>query len=302
MNLLDLPAAVQKLATLGESWERPAQWKDYRALGIGPEHILALIEVVNHAESFWVDDTDPESWLPIHAWRALGQLQAGQAVPTLVHILPWIDEKDNDLIQEDLPQVFGMVGPAAVQALVAFLEDKSQPQWARVAAAEGLKNIGLLYPETRGVVVEALLQALSRFAENPYPFNSFLILYLSYLKTAEGTPLVEQALRSGRVDQEITGDWEDYQVAVGLLEQRLSPRGPAHSLAAAFTDGLPSVPRTGALTQAPEAAPLERPTTQDKKDKTAHAPLKHAAKQDKAPSKHKRKDAKPKRKKSGKKK
>jgi hypothetical protein len=35
-------------------------------------------------------------------------------------------------------------------------------------------------------------------------------------------PLVEEAFEAGSVDESIIGDWEDFQVAVGLLQERLT--------------------------------------------------------------------------------
>ena len=37
-------------------------------------------------------------------------------------------------------------------------------------------------------------------------------------------PLVEQAFGTGRVDLSIMGDYEEFQIAVGLLKERLTPR------------------------------------------------------------------------------
>src|SRR6516225_2960194 len=51
-----------------------ARWPDYRQFGLGPEHVPALLAMVKDDTLLDADVDDPESWAPIHAWRALGQL------------------------------------------------------------------------------------------------------------------------------------------------------------------------------------------------------------------------------------
>jgi hypothetical protein len=52
----------------------------------------------------------------------------------------------------------------------------------------------------------------------------------------EAAPLVEEAYRADRVDELVMGDWEDFQVEVGLLDQRLSP--VALNLTSDYPDGM----------------------------------------------------------------
>ena len=50
-----------------------------------------------------------------------------------------------------------------------------------------------------------------------------MISYLTDLKAVESVPLVEQAFQSGNVDISVMGDFEDFQIELGLLEERLTP-------------------------------------------------------------------------------
>jgi len=50
-----------------------------------------------------------------------------------------------------------------------------------------------------------------------------LILYLVDLKAVEIAPLVEQAYQADVVDLSVLGDYEDFQIEVGLLKERLTP-------------------------------------------------------------------------------
>ncbi len=43
------------------------------------------------------------------------------------------------------------------------------------------------------------------------------------LKATEAAPLVERVFQANVVDLSVVGDFEHYQIAVGLLEKRLTP-------------------------------------------------------------------------------
>ena len=53
--------------------------------------------------------------------------------------------------------------------------------------------------------------------------NGFIISYLADINAPETAPLVERAFQSGRVDLSIMGDYEEFQIAVGLLKERITP-------------------------------------------------------------------------------
>lgn len=242
MELRNLPLAVQKLAALGDSYEA-SSWADYRALGISEADIPTLIEIVRHTGDFWADiiadEEDPEIWMPLHAWRALAQLHASEALPELLATLRLIEEADSDLVQEELPDVFRTLGPVAIPAVSAYLLERDNEMWARIATADGLKRIAGLYPETRGHVIDLLLTALDDYTLEDPTFNGFLISYLMELGSIEAAPLVEEIFQSGQIDESIVGDWEDYQIGVGLLEKRLNPPRLRHTTR--FEDDQPAL-------------------------------------------------------------
>jgi hypothetical protein len=96
---------------------------------------MALDEELHRADS-----DSLEVWAPVHAWRALGQLRAEAAVEPLTRLLVRIDEFNDDWVGEELPEVFGMIGPAAIPALTDYLADPSHGLWACVAAAHSLEK------------------------------------------------------------------------------------------------------------------------------------------------------------------
>src|SRR5579885_2559864 len=143
MALTTYPPPIDKLLTFGvsEDFLRAEKWPDYRELGLGPEHIDDLIPLATDHELRWggEDDEAPEVWAPVHAWRALGQLRAEAAIEPLME---WFDYKyDDDWITEELPQVYALIGPAAIAPLAAYLENSvHHTEDARISAVSCLEE------------------------------------------------------------------------------------------------------------------------------------------------------------------
>jgi hypothetical protein len=219
---------VAKLLELG----RPGHpWQDYLALGITPEDIPELIRLVQDNElrgleppdDLPVDEDLPEWYGQIHAWRALAQLKAEEAIPALLGILHQIDDDDDDWLSSDVAQVFDMIGPAAVEPLAEYLADESNPMYARSTTGSSLAEIGKTHPEWRERCIRAIATVLEKYESNDEGFNGFLIGDLIDLKAVEQIDLIKRAFEADAVDEFINGDVEDVQVQMGLLEKRLTP-------------------------------------------------------------------------------
>lgn len=206
---------VDQLLTYGEAQVGSSQnWPNYLELGLGPEQIPDLIRMAIDEELNWADSESLEVWAPTHAWRALGQLHAEAAIEPLLSLFETL--KDNDWVMEELPDVFGMIGRAALPALAAYIADISFDEWARINAIASIEKIGTRYPETRSECVALLMDQLELFSENGSEVNGFLILSLVELQAKEAAPLMERVFAAKRVDPIVVGQWEDVQVELGL--------------------------------------------------------------------------------------
>ena len=222
----DFSEPVLSLIALGEERARGTDWINYLELGITAEHISELIRIVEEIDSFWPDEDvqdAPESCAPIHAWRALGQLKAEQAIPALMQLIVWNEDDLSDWIMEETPEALGMIGHACIPMLREYLLKPDKSEWASVTMAHSLAEIGKRHPETRDACVDAMRAGLELFAENDESVNGFLIDYLAELKAVEVAPLVERAYQADAVDISVLGDYEDFQILVGLLDKRLTP-------------------------------------------------------------------------------
>lgn len=211
---------VSGLLTFGDPRDS-REWPDYLDLvGLGPEHVPELIQIVSDEDLNRADPESLEVWAPLHAWRALGQLRATAAIEPLLDLY----HEEDDWAHEELPKVYGMIGRTAIPALTRHLADTSENMWARISTASSLEHIGAGDPSARDECVGVLSRQLERFTENDPDLNGFLIAYLIDLQAVEAAPLMERAFAAGSVDPTIAGDWEDVQVELGLKAARETPR------------------------------------------------------------------------------
>lgn len=219
---------VSRLLKLG----RPhgEAWLDYSALGLTRDHVLDLIRLVEDHEMRIMeppvdlpDDEDlPEWYAQIHAWRALGQLKAEEAIPAILGILHQVDDEDDDWIGEDADEVFALIGPVAIDPIAEYLRDDTNGLYARVEAAKSLHAIGKMYPEKRDTCASILATVLENYEKNDEGLNGFIVYDLVRLRAVEHITLIEKAFKSGNVDEMIMGDFEDVQVELGLLKERIT--------------------------------------------------------------------------------
>lgn len=206
---------VESLLTYGESDRiTPDAWPDYQELGMGPEQIPELIQMATDEALNRAAAESPEVWAPLHAWRALGQLRAVEAVEPLLELFDRLE--DDDWVHEELPIVFSLIGPAALPTLATYLADLSHPDSSRISVIISIEKIGKRWPDARGEALVILEERLERFEENDPDVNAFLVEALVELGAKEAAPLIERAFAQGYVDLMVMGDWEDVQVELGL--------------------------------------------------------------------------------------
>ena len=125
---------VGQLLTLGETgFDDPPKWLDYPSLfGLGREDVPTLIRMACDESLHNGDGEGTEAWAPIHAWRALGQLRAVEAVEPLLAAMSAI--RESNAPYEELSDIFAMIGPDAIAPIAAFLSCPSL-EWALSATA-----------------------------------------------------------------------------------------------------------------------------------------------------------------------
>lgn len=259
MSLTDYTPPVSQLISLGDA--RKKEEIDYLAMGLGPDHVPDLCRMLLDEELWWAGSESVEVWSAVHAWRALAQIGSPDAIPTLVTLMGRIDAYEDDWTAEELPDVFAAIGPVALPALTRFLAGQKQGKWARITCISCMETMVKAHPETQAECTGIIMRQLGQYDRQPPTLNAFLISPLLDWQATEAAPVIEAAFKADRIDASVCGDWEDVQIALGLLDERITPK-PNYVLESiryrSDDGGAAFNPRRGATPAAPTPRQAER--------------------------------------------
>lgn len=187
-------------------------------LSRGQELVLPLGKILQE-KRYW-EASDDTRWMPVHAVKLLGIIADPQALPQLINALVLADEMDNDWIMEDLPTVFGRIGPPAIEPLIEFIQahrGDSEFQWPRIDAADGLVAIAIHHQRERERVLPYLHELLSEGED--MEFLGFVAIYLLDLNDPSSFPVLEEAFNKGLIDEEFVRREDSQQNREGPNEE-----------------------------------------------------------------------------------
>ncbi|MBW4600982.1 MAG: hypothetical protein KME29_15655 [Calothrix sp. FI2-JRJ7] len=211
VNSTSYQSPIDKLLTLGSQ-----QLNDVAELGISSEHIPDLIKLAVDDELLGADN-EKEAMAPVHAWRILGQLQATDAIIPLIQLFKLVD---NDLVNEELPKVYGNIGTAAIPALVKYLAQNQNQLLARVTAINSLEEIANQHPEASNQVKSLLTQSLQSCNQNEAELNGFIISALINLQSLISAPVIKYAFNTNQVAEDIVGNWDEVRESLGISSDK----------------------------------------------------------------------------------
>lgn len=214
--------AVTRVLLCKDEPQYRVAWPDYLAYGLTRDDIPALIEIVERFTP--TDDTlpDEEYFGSVHALRALARLQDPDTLPIVMALSQQADEQD--WIFGELPGVLECFGEAAIPAIQAGIRDKTLNCFVRSLMAETLTTLSADDAEKQAATVSCIVEALQEFQTNDPAFNGLMISELINLRALEHIPLISTMYAEDKVDWSVNGDWDDVQIELGLLEQRLTPK------------------------------------------------------------------------------
>ena len=207
---------------LGAPQRTQVDWPDYSQYGIGSEDVDDLIQLALDPALHGAPTESNEVWVPLHAWRALGQLGDSRAIDPLISAFDALC--DDDWASEELPLVLGMMGEPAIGPLIEFLEDSSHTEFARMIAAGALGKIAERHPSAK----DRIIALLTEYLDDPDPsatgLNGSAVNALIDLEARSSIDTLRRLYRSGNVDLFACGDIEDVEIELGLRTQRTTPR------------------------------------------------------------------------------
>jgi len=212
---------TKKLLTFGE--KRSSEWPDYLGyFNFTETDIPDLIDIVSD-ESLHNAKTDgKEVWAPLHAWRALGQLKAAQAIQPLIDQFETLC--DDDWALSEIQKVMGMIGKPAIKPLGHYFLSSTPSEYAKIMAMDGLAEIA----KTHEKLKPQILDIFKTYMRNPdtakIDLNGLLVSQLMDLHARELIDDIRPLYEQNLVDITISGDLEDVEISLGLREHRETPK------------------------------------------------------------------------------
>lgn len=215
-------AKTDILFTLGEAQQGTRDWPDYLQHGFEASDESALIELIGDKSLHGAAGDSLEVWVPLHAWRTLGQLRSERAIMPLIELFEELVEDDWAL--HELPTVMGMIGSAAIEPLGHYIKQQDRDEFARATAMAGLSEIVQQHPTHRSKVLEHYRLYIQQADNSATILNGLLVSYLLDIDGKELIDDVRDLFKRQCVDITCAGDIEDVEMALGLRLERSTPK------------------------------------------------------------------------------
>ena len=215
-----MSAKTDILFRLGPA-ENHRTWPDYLAHGFTTADVPALVAL---AADQTLHNADPDSndvWVPVHAWRTLGQLRAPDAARPLIALFDTLCNEDWAL--SELYRVLGMIGEPALDPLAAYLAEPGHDEFARIMAVDALAEVAKQHPALRDRVLSIYRDYLREPDTTAPTLNGLLLGRLIDLQAVELIDDIRQLFARNCVDLSCAGDLEEVEMQLGLRTQRDTP-------------------------------------------------------------------------------
>ncbi len=139
------------------------------------------------------ESSGKDGFAHLHAWRALAQLKAQQAIAP---VLKRFRDDADQFVHEDFTEVFTLFGPASIPGLRDVMDGPYVLSLCLVAART-LFEMGSRDRDAAPQCVEILIEQLRGCRRNPRPLNTDLITALQKLKVFLAQTLIDEVESAG---------------------------------------------------------------------------------------------------------
>ena len=194
----------------------------YRHLGICKEDTQELIALASDVELF-ESELKEEFWVPVHAWRILYEIEATDAVDTLISLFD--KYYDSDYVSEELDEIVALLSKGErLKELAEHLHDKSKHMDSRSLALSAIKYTANKYSSYKSQCIDILASCLSESNADWREFNGFIVASLTSLNAVSKIDVIEKAFKDDIIALHVTGDLEDVEIDLGLRKKRDTPQ------------------------------------------------------------------------------
>lgn len=210
-----------KLSSLSEPIFSNREWPQYEDLGFGEDELEDLLDL---ASGFYleIEQSDRDSAISIHAWRALAAMGRVEILPDFLSLSIGCDDIADEWFADEFPTLLGKLGMGALPELLAAVE--STPEYP--CLAEGLiEGLPLMACDTDGrrQAIETLVGLLGQDDFNRH-LRAMVVASLVELKAVEKIEEIRVQFEANGIDISEVGDLEEVELALGLRSERTTSR------------------------------------------------------------------------------
>lgn len=194
---------VTSIRELGEVFD-VQPWLDYRAVLSADEYRESYLLSLLNDESFaHAPEGSPLPWVPLHAWRALGQMRSLALIDPVLRLA-----EDDAYIHaySDFEKLSAEIGEPAIDPLIAILTDQTRSVCSRTLSAVGLGAIGRSAAgATRTRIIEALMDQIRNHATDGWVNGAATGALIAMQEQAVG-PEVLRMYKQGQIQGSVRKD------------------------------------------------------------------------------------------------
>lgn len=220
----DLPKHLKLIFEWGDPREKNnsyREWEYYLPHGFSDADVPALLQVLGDKELHQSEDIN-QAFVPLYAWRILGQLRSTEAIDSLLALA--IESEDDDWAGSEVPVALAMIGQPAIPLAAGILSGVAEEEYAKQIAADTLTEMVKQHPELR----EEVIDHFRTYLQSPDPdyqiHNGLLASHLIDIKAVELIDEIRALYEKDYAEISVAGDLEDVEIALGLREERSTPR------------------------------------------------------------------------------
>lgn len=175
-------------------------WPDYvKECGLNVSHVPDIIYLVKKSYQHKNDSLKNRfDWACIHGWRALGQLEANEAVSAIVEMLeidrPYQDS--DDWAFNEIPVVLNLMDATVISFLLKKIQQTHEGTNVTEVILKSLWFLTHKYQSFQKKYMQTLHNKLLEYKTNDFLFNSDLIYYLVESKNTKSIPLIRKIMNN----------------------------------------------------------------------------------------------------------
>ena len=178
-------------------------WEDYlKLLALNESDIPELLSILKEGEIEKIYGGINEDYSPLHAWRALSQLQAVDAIDTMIDIA--IENDDASWLIIEFSRIIPVMGYDVIDKVEVRLTELEESERIDMLnfLIKGLVALAIGDELSQGKIIELLHTQLAEYKFNYDTYNSYLANGLVKLDSHKSIGLIELAMDNDRIHYE----------------------------------------------------------------------------------------------------